>query len=139
MPVRGEVDIATADDVRDHVLRAAHPSPATVLKEGVAVRAGVGRRGPVPRPGSPCVIVDLSGVEFFDASGVRALMSAYRVLTREGRHMVLAEPSPAAARILETLRMGEVFEIYPIVEMALADNHTAEGDGDRVRRAPGAE
>ncbi|ASU83805.1 anti-sigma factor antagonist [Nocardiopsis gilva YIM 90087] len=139
VPVRGEIDIATADDMRDHVLRAAHPSPATVLKEGVAVRAGAGRRGPAPRPGSPCVIVDLSGVEFFDASGVRALMSAYRVLTREGRHMVLAEPSAAAARILETLRMDEVFEIYPIVEMALANSHAAQADADRVRRAPGTE
>ncbi|MBB6171496.1 anti-anti-sigma regulatory factor [Nocardiopsis mwathae] len=133
VPVRGEIDIATADDMRDRVLRAAHPSPSTVLTEGVAVRAGAARRGAAPRQGGPCVIVDLSGVVFFDASGVRALMAAYRVLIREGRHLVLAEPSPAVARILATLNMDRVFEIYPIVEMALAHVRAPE----RVRRAPG--
>ncbi|MFC4563935.1 STAS domain-containing protein [Nocardiopsis mangrovi] len=96
VPIHGEIDIATADDMRDRILRAAGPS------------------------GRSCMVVDLSGVVFFDASGVRALMGAYRRLTGEGRHMVLAEPTSVPARILDALQLHEVFDVYPLVEMALA-------------------
>ncbi|GAB3495053.1 STAS domain-containing protein [Nocardiopsis coralliicola] len=104
--IAGEIDIATADAMRDRILAAARF-----------------RRG--------CVVVDLSRVDFFDASAVRGLLAAYRAVTAGGRHLVLAEPSAAARRTLDALRIGEFLDIYPIVEMALA--HTA-GDG---RVAPG--
>ncbi|WP_026123488.1 STAS domain-containing protein [Nocardiopsis chromatogenes] len=96
VPVRGEIDIATADRMRDDVIGA----------------AAVGERR--------CVVVDLSRVTFFDASAVRAVLAAYKVLTAQGRHMVLAEPTPQVQRTLDALRIDELLDVYPIVEMALA-------------------
>ncbi|TDQ53422.1 STAS domain-containing protein [Actinorugispora endophytica] len=93
--VRGEIDIANAARLCAGLLQA------------------------TDRPECGCLVVDLSRVGFIDLSGVRALMECYRILTREGRHMVLAEPSSPAARILDALDMGQTFEIYPIVETAL--------------------
>ncbi|GAA3764479.1 STAS domain-containing protein [Salinactinospora qingdaonensis] len=103
--VRGEIDLVNAEDMRLTLLRAA----AT--------------------PGCTCVVVDLSRVQFFDASAVRALMSAYRLLTERRRHMVLAEPSAQAARTLNALRLERTFDIYPIVEAALAHTGRALGNG----------
>ncbi|WP_017594860.1 STAS domain-containing protein [Nocardiopsis potens] len=105
VPVEGEIDIATADAMRELILLAAERGP----------------RG--------CVVVDLSRVGFFDASGVRALLTAYRVLTAQGRHMVLAEPSAPARRTLDALRIHDLIDVYPIVEMALA--HFPGGVDDR--------
>ncbi|WP_067966166.1 STAS domain-containing protein [Nocardiopsis trehalosi] len=94
--VYGEIDIATADAMRERLLRAA------------------------ARSGRACVVVDLSRADFFDASAVRALMEVYRRLTGDGRHMVVAEPAPLPARVLTALRLHEIIEVYPLVEMALA-------------------
>ncbi|GAA3751592.1 anti-anti-sigma factor [Spinactinospora alkalitolerans] len=103
--VHGEVDLASADEMLESLLRAAAGS------------------------GCGCLVVDLSRVRFFDASAIRALMAAYRTLLREGRHMVLAEPSRPAARTLDALGMEQVFDVYPIVEAALAHSHRRLGDG----------
>jgi anti-sigma B factor antagonist len=97
--VRGEIDIANATQLCAALLHATDRSECQ------------------------CLIVDLSKVQFIDLSGVRALYECCRVLTWEGRHMVLAEPSAAAQRVLTALRMDRDFEIYPIVEAALV--HTA--------------
>ncbi|PDP89613.1 anti-anti-sigma factor [Glycomyces fuscus] len=109
VPVHGEVDLATADRVRDQLLQAAHASRCD------------------------CLVVDMSGLDFFDASGVSALVAVYRSLTRQGRHVVLAEPAPIAARVLEALGMGRVFEIYPLLEMALTHTSGLRVDGDPIR------
>ncbi|WP_159943242.1 MULTISPECIES: STAS domain-containing protein [unclassified Nocardiopsis] len=109
VPVHGEVDLATADRMRDHLLRAAHASRCD------------------------CLVVDMSGLDFFDASGVRALIEVYRELTRQGRHVVLAEPSSIAARVLEALAMGRVFEVYPLLEMALTHTSGLRVNGEPLR------
>ncbi|MFV2196368.1 STAS domain-containing protein [Nocardiopsis sp. LOL_012] len=108
VPVHGEVDLATADLMRDRLLDAAQHSRCA------------------------CLVVDMSGLHFFDASGVRALLSVYRTLTAEGRHVVLAEPAPIAERVLDALGMGGVFEIYPMVEMALTHTSGLRVDGDPI-------
>lgn len=106
--VHGEVDLATADLLRDRLLRAASASRCD------------------------CLVVDMSGLGFFDASGVRALVAVYRELTGQGRHVVLAEPSPIAARVLDALGMRHLFEIYPIVEMALTHTSGLRVDGEPI-------
>ncbi|GAB3212789.1 STAS domain-containing protein [Marinactinospora thermotolerans] len=103
--VHGEIDLATAGDLGERLLAAAS------------------------REGCACLVVDLSRVRFFDASGVRTLMAVYRILTRAGRHMVLAEPSGPARRTLDALAMEQVFDIYPIVEAALTHGHDRLGGG----------
>lgn len=106
--VHGEVDLATADLLRDRLLKAACASRCD------------------------CLIVDMSGLGFFDASGVRALVAVYRELTRQGRHVVLAEPSAIADRVLEALGMRRLFEIYPMVEMALTHTSGLRVDGEPI-------
>lgn len=113
-PVHGEVDIATADGVRDRLLLATRH-----------------RR-------CDCLVVDMSGVEFFDASGIRALVAVYRVLTGEGRHMVLAEPPAAVDRVLRALDLDEIFDIYPMLEMALAHTEQGRVDTGSLNGGPGA-
>lgn len=106
--VHGEVDLATADHFRDQLLQAAQASRCD------------------------CLVVDMSGLGFFDASGVRALVAVYQVLTRQGRHVVVAEPSPIADRVLDALGMRRLFEIYPLVEMALTHTSGLRVDGEPI-------
>ncbi|MFE3456297.1 STAS domain-containing protein [Nocardiopsis aegyptia] len=112
VPVHGEVDLATADRMRDRLLRAAYDSRCD------------------------CLVVDMSGLEFFDASGVRALVSVARILWAQERHTVLAEPSPIAERVLTALDMGRVFEIYPLLEMALTHTSGLRVDSDPIANNP---
>lgn len=84
-------------------------------------------------PDAPCVVVDLSRVTFMDVSGVRMLLHAWTELTRGGRHLVLAEPTPRVARLLEMLDLERVFPIYPLLEVALADHAAAAARAHRGR------
>ncbi|WP_328807002.1 STAS domain-containing protein [Nocardiopsis coralli] len=108
VPVHGEIDLATADALRDHLLSTARAC------------------------GHDCLVVDLSGIGFFDASGVRALIAVHHELTRQGRHLALAEPTTVTARVLQTLELERVFEVYPVVEMA-----HSHADGRPVHHVPG--
>ncbi|KOX07926.1 anti-sigma factor antagonist [Nocardiopsis sp. NRRL B-16309] len=83
-----------------------------------------------------CLVVDMSGLEFFDASGVRALVSVARILWAQERHTVLAEPSPIAERVLTALDMGRVFEIYPLLEMALTHTSGLRVDSEPIANNP---
>ena len=73
----------------------------------------------------------MSGLDFFDASGVRVLVEVERELTRQGRHLALAEPSAVVDRVVRALDLERLFEIYPVVEMARS--HAA---GAPVQHAP---
>ncbi|WP_017602892.1 STAS domain-containing protein [Nocardiopsis alkaliphila] len=106
--VHGEVDLATADHLRDRLLLAAQD------------------------PGCDCLIVDMSPLDFFDASGVRALTTVLHTLAGQGRHMVLAEPSAIAGRVLGALGMEQLFETYPLVEMALTHTSGLRVDGEPI-------
>jgi len=106
--VHGEVDLATAEHLRERLLQAAEASRCD------------------------CLVVDMSGLGFFDASGVRALVAVYQVLTGQGRHVVLAEPAPIAERVLEALGMRRLFEVYPMVEMALSHTSGLRVDGEPI-------
>jgi anti-sigma B factor antagonist len=46
-------------------------------------------------------VVDLSGVEFIDSSGIRELLKAKGTAQTAGGDLVLLNPSPACRRVLE--------------------------------------
>lgn len=86
--VRGEVDIATADQLRERLLSA------------YAEHARL--------------VVDLSGAMFFDASGLRALHAVYREAVRAGhRPPVLRGVRPLLAKSLKATGMYTLFTIEP--------------------------
>jgi anti-anti-sigma factor len=65
--------------------------------------------GFVPRPSG--AVLDVAGVSFIDASGLRSLISLVGRLDR-GQHCVaLRSPSPALMRLLELLDMRDRFVV----------------------------
>ena len=50
---------------------------------------------------TPEVVVRMSGVTFFDSSGVRLLVELQRSLETSGRRMAVGSPSPAVRRVLD--------------------------------------
>jgi anti-sigma B factor antagonist len=72
--VRGEIDIATCERLRD----------------GIEPHLG-------PRQ---TMILDLSGVEFMDSACLRVLEHARGTLTADGGSLILRNPSAAARRLL---------------------------------------
>ena len=66
------------------------------------------------------VIVDLSQVDFIDASGLRALLTAARDVGSAGRLLVLAGPSSSAARVFEIVGLERIVAVMPSIEAAVA-------------------
>jgi anti-anti-sigma factor len=81
--VRGEVDLATATQLRDAVLR--HLSAARSLS------------------------LDLSGVTFMDSSGLQVLIASQRRAALLGNSLVIAQVSPAVERLLQVSRTSALF------------------------------
>jgi anti-sigma B factor antagonist len=86
--VRGEVDIATADQLRERLM--------TAYAEHSRL------------------VVDLSGAMFFDASGLRALHAVYREAVRHG-HLppILRGVRPLLVKSLKATGMYGLFTIEP--------------------------
>ena len=81
--LQGRLDVAAAADVR--------------LALADAVEAGSGD-----------LVLDLSGVDAVDATGLGVLVGAHRRAGRCGRTLVLRDVPPAAARLLRRTRLDRV-------------------------------
>jgi anti-sigma B factor antagonist len=57
------------------------------------------------------VILDLSGLEFVDSTGLRTLWRAKQALDGDGSRLVLARPSAAILRVLAISNLDDQFEI----------------------------
>ena len=89
----GEVDLETSPDARK------------VLLEAVAQN----------RP----VLVDLSGVDYIDSSGVASLIEALQHAKRNGRMLALVSVSEASFRVLRLARLDKVFSVHATLEAGL--------------------
>jgi anti-sigma B factor antagonist len=65
---------------------------------------------------APGVVVDMSGVEFIDSTGLNGLR---RVTRAEGR-MALVISNPTVLRLFEITKLDSTFDIHPTREAALA-------------------
>jgi anti-sigma B factor antagonist len=93
----GEIDMASAP-MLEHALTAAIESSA----------------GPV--------VLDLTGVSFFDSSGLRTAIVAHRELDERGRRLALAADREGYVwRTLSLAGVVDVLNLYPTREAALAD------------------
>lgn len=57
------------------------------------------------------VIVDMSGVEFCDSTGMNVLLSCLRQARERGGELELAAPRPAVKKILQVTGLDSVFTI----------------------------
>ena len=83
--VRGEIDIATCERLRD----------------AIEPHLGPGQR----------VVLDLSGVHFMDSSCLTVFVQARTTLTTDGGSLILRNPSDAARRVLTVSGMDRLFDI----------------------------
>lgn len=94
LSVRGEVDLASA--------------PELSTRLNVAVRCTAGG-----------VVVDLSGVELIDSTGIAVLLNALRRMTRAKRRLALVAPGGAVLRALRVARLDSTFLVREDVASAV--------------------
>ncbi|HVW16900.1 MAG TPA: STAS domain-containing protein [Solirubrobacteraceae bacterium] len=76
----------------------------------------------------PALIVDLSGVEFIDSTGLSVLLGALRRVERSGGRLALVAGSATVMRLFHITRLDETFAICATREEAL-ERVGATGDG----------
>ncbi|HWL43974.1 MAG TPA: STAS domain-containing protein [Ilumatobacter sp.] len=57
------------------------------------------------------LVIDLSGVEFVDSSGLRVLLEAHQTRQAAGGSLVLSQPSPAVQRVLDVSGVDEYLDV----------------------------
>ena len=67
------------------------------------------------------VLVDLSGVEYIDSSGVASLVESFQNARKKNQQYVLVSVSEGAMRVLQLARLDKVFTICDSVDDALAE------------------
>jgi anti-sigma B factor antagonist len=82
LALRGEIDLAAADDLREHVLACASAT-------------------------GPRVEIDLRAVEFIDSSGLDALLTAQEQLRPSGSTIVLTHVPPLVRRTIMITRLHD--------------------------------
>jgi anti-anti-sigma factor len=56
-------------------------------------------------------VLDLSGVEFLDSVGLRALLRVRRALGEDRRRLVLRDPAQPVLRILQLMLLAELLNV----------------------------
>ena len=59
------------------------------------------------------IVVDMSGVEFCDSTGMNILLSCLRQVRERSGELELAAPRPAVMKILQVTALDSVFTIIP--------------------------
>ena len=80
------------------------------------------------------VVVDLSRIQYIDASGIQALLDVYRLFTQCGQRLVLAEPTPLFSALLrEVAGLENAIPLSTSVAAALASfrSPAAQSPGPR--------
>jgi anti-sigma B factor antagonist len=83
----GEIDLYTAPRL--------HSELASVLADGMPAR----------------VVIDMSGVEFCDSTGMNVLLSCLRRARERGGELEIAAPKPAVRKILQVTGLDSVFTL----------------------------
>ncbi len=62
------------------------------------------------------VIVDFSEINYIDSTGIGELVGYLEKFKREGKKLILVNPSTRVRKLLEMTRLDEVFPIYENLE-----------------------
>ena len=104
-----EIDMTNAGQVRDVLARS--------LEDGAAV-----------------LVADMTAATFCAAEGVRVLLRAHAWARAAGAQLRVVVASPAVRRVLDLTGAGQVLQVYPSLQAALAGN---DGAGWRERLLSG--
>jgi anti-sigma B factor antagonist len=85
--ISGEIDLYTAPRL--------HSELGAVLVDGMPTR----------------VVIDMSGVEFCDSTGMNVLLSCLRRVRERGGELEIASPKPAVRKILQVTGLDSVFTL----------------------------
>lgn len=69
--------------------------------------------------GKTGVVLDLTGVEFIDSTGLSVLLNGLRRVTRVRGTMMLACANPTVLRLFEITKLDTTFEILPNCDEAI--------------------
>lgn len=104
--------------------------PAKTLSSGVVVVLPAGRLNMVAAPqlreqlhnlvqaGNTRLVVDLSGVETIDSSGLGALISGLKAARQSGGDLRIAAPGEQAVTVLELTNLNRVLKSFPSADDA---------------------
>lgn len=101
----GDLDLATAPEARQQLLRAVHHCPDP-----------------------PRVVVDLIGVDLLDAVGIGVLLAGVVVCRSRGGDLGLCRAEPQVRALLQITRVDEILPVHLTVDDALA-SLLAQGAG----------
>jgi anti-sigma B factor antagonist len=85
--ISGEIDLYTAPRL--------HSELAAVLADGMPTR----------------IVIDMSGVEFCDSTGMNVLLSLLRRVRERDGELEIASPKPAVRKILQVTGLDAVFTV----------------------------
>ena len=75
----------------------------------VAVRGAIDDMLRSKRPSQ--LVIDMSGVDFMDSSGLGLIMGRYAVMRELGGQLLIADPSPATEKIMSLAGMERIVKI----------------------------
>jgi anti-sigma B factor antagonist len=111
--VRGEVHVSTAPEFSER------------LNDAIA-------------GGKTGVVIDMTGVDFIDSTGLSVLLNALRRVTRQQGTLALAVNNPTVLRLFEITRLDSTFDILPDREAAVARVRRGQAAGDAADSTDGA-
>jgi anti-sigma B factor antagonist len=82
---------------------------------------------------APVIVADLSGTEFCDGAGLRALLNAHSRAAAEGRQLRAAVIAPQVRRMLTLPGAGPALDLYPDLA-AIAGKQAPAGDRPAAAR-----
>ena len=69
---------------------------------------------------TPKLLLDFSGVNYIDSSGLATLIEYFQAVQGFGGKLALASLSPRVKNVFEIVRLEQIFSLYPDVPAALA-------------------
>ena len=98
--LKGELDIATVDDLRNDLRKA---------------RQSYGEN----------VVLDLTELEFMDSQGLSVIVSCHKAVTAAGGSLALVAPRPIVRRTLEITGLAGRLHVFDSIEAAIAPREAA--------------
>ncbi len=79
--------------------------------------------------GSMAIVIDLSGVEFIDSTGLSVLLNGLRLVTQMDGRMAIVCANPTVLRLFQITSLDETFDIFDNRAKAVA--HVVQGPAAR--------